>query len=245
MKDKITLKEFFESKDKLVIRCDTEEKANKLLKEFDKLGKNWWTGEGYLENTCFDTYKDETCYSNAGEYEQTEHYKDENTKIYSFEDVIFEEQDKPKNLIPEIAKMLGVEIGEEFIVEKNNGKDKAKFRFLDNEFVRYDGDFLEHSEVLFDIILQKGKYTIKKLPKKPQLTDAERVILENLPKEYKWIARDKNGYLYVYADKPEKNNFIYKVQKTYYEFGMFNHLFQFIKWEDEEPYNIEELLKGE
>ena len=28
-------------------------------------------------------------------------------------------------------------------------------------------------------------------------------------------------------------------------FEFFNHLFQFIKWEDEEPYNIEDLLKGE
>ena len=26
---------------------------------------------------------------------------------------------------------------------------------------------------------------------------------------------------------------------------LFDHLFQFIKWEDEEPYFIEDLLKGE
>lgn len=35
---KITLTEFWNSKEQLVIHCDTEDKANKLLKTFDKLG---------------------------------------------------------------------------------------------------------------------------------------------------------------------------------------------------------------
>lgn len=66
------------------------------------------------------------------------------------------------------------------------------------------------------------------------LSEAERIILENIDKEYKWIARDCESDLYVQNEKHEVNYL-----------RTFNHLFQFIKWEDKEAYNIEELLKGE
>lgn len=82
-------------------------------------------------------------------------------------------------------------------------------------------------------------------PDKPKLTEDEKAILRNLPKEYKYTARDENEELYIYCTKPEKN----KVLEHWYggcdyeEFDLFKHLFQFIKWEDEEPYLIEDLLK--
>ena len=89
-------------------------------------------------------------------------------------------------------------------------------------------------------------YWLKAEHKEPiKLSDAERVILENVDKEYKWIARDKNGYLKASEDKPEKECVTWERCYGYISMGAFNHLFQFIKWEDEEPHNIEELLKGE
>ena len=97
-----------------------------------------------------------------------------------------------------------------------------------------------------DIMKVYKDYTCKELlweRKDPKITKDEKVILRNLPKEYKWIARDKNGCLYVYASKPEK------VIAIWGGSGLpmipFDHLFQFIKWEDEEPYLIEELLGEE
>lgn len=36
-------------------------------------------------------------------------------------------------------------------------------------------------------------------------TDIEKRILERTNKSYKWIARDKNGYLYIYDTKPYKD----------------------------------------
>ena len=78
------------------------------------------------------------------------------------------------------------------------------------------------------------------------LSEAERIILENIDKDYKWIARDKDLELYVYKNKTNK---YYKkwrwVPEGTRSFRQFNHLFQFITWKDSEPYNIEELLKGE
>ncbi len=38
----------------------------------------------------------------------------------------------------------------------------------------------------------------------PKLNEAERVILENVPKEYKWIARDKSKRIFLYLEKPFK-----------------------------------------
>ena len=76
---------------------------------------------------------------------------------------------------------------------------------------------------------------------KPTLSEAERVILENIDKDYRWICRDKKYGLYVYHYKPKREGTIWIGSCG--NFNAFNHLFQFITWEDSEPYNIEELLK--
>lgn len=78
---------------------------------------------------------------------------------------------------------------------------------------------------------------------KIKLSDAERVILENLDKKYEWIARDEDDDLFVYKNKPYKGPTDWRELEDEQELSAFNHLFQFIKWEDEAPYNIEELLK--
>ena len=99
----------------------------------------------------------------------------------------------------------------------------------------------------FDIIKVYKDYTCKKLlwerKETPKLTEDEKVILRNLPKEYKWIARDKNNCIFIYINRPVKSDFwLNACDSTRLAFP---HLFQFIKWEDEEPYSIEDLLKGE
>lgn len=75
-----------------------------------------------------------------------------------------------------------------------------------------------------------------------KLTDGEKAILRNLPKKYKWIARDKNNNLYLYVDNPCKIGDDWSSDE-FDIFKVYNNLFKFIKWEDEETYSIEELLK--
>ena len=76
-----------------------------------------------------------------------------------------------------------------------------------------------------------------------KLSDAERVILENIDKKYKWLVRERCGALFIQTDMEKP----YKDDEGWHGYGVeldfFNHLFQFIKWEDENPYSIEELLK--
>lgn len=80
--------------------------------------------------------------------------------------------------------------------------------------------------------------------KKLQLTDDEKVILRNLPKKFKWIARDKTLYtLFVYEKKPEKRGISWTVDSGRHAVFSFEHIFSEIKWEDTEPWLIEDLLK--
>lgn len=86
--------------------------------------------------------------------------------------------------------------------------------------------------------------------KQPKLTQAERVILENVPKVYKWIARDeKYSALYLYKGRPYKwggklgDKWSCSITNYYLDFNAFNHLFSMVKWKDEEPTLIEDLLK--
>lgn len=101
-----------------------------------------------------------------------------------------------------------------------------------------DLTFINNTYPELDIMKVYNDYTLKELlweRKEPiKLSNDEKVILKNISKEYKWIAKDKSGYLILYKE-------LYNGMST----KLFNHLFQSIKWEDEEPYFIEDLLKGE
>ena len=82
---------------------------------------------------------------------------------------------------------------------------------------------------------------------KSLLSEDERVILRNLDKRWKWIARDLScSKLYIYEEKPIKDDGYWKnrLEQKWLLFSIFDHLFQFIKWTDNEPYNIKELLEG-
>ena len=83
-KYKITLSEFWNSKDKLAIHCDTEEKANKFIKESNKTNK-WGDFGNYYKD-----YKEKTCYSNDSDYYDLNSYKEDNYTIYEFYEVDLE-----------------------------------------------------------------------------------------------------------------------------------------------------------
>ena len=79
--------------------------------------------------------------------------------------------------------------------------------------------------------------------KKVILTDDEIVILKNIDKSWAYIAREKSGELCLATDNMRKSYYYWDTDGTMDSLYWFNHLFQFIKWEDEEPYDIDDLLK--
>ena len=134
----------------------------------------------------------------------------------------------------DLCRLLGVEEGEEF---KFEGYEytyiiKKQFLYILNE------DRYSHLEVN-DLINKE----IIKLPKKKEFTDDELCIFRLIPKEYEWCARDKSKTLFLYKNKPIKDNsfigmWIDSNADDSLSLKAFSHLFQSISYKDEEPIYI-------
>lgn len=74
-----------------------------------------------------------------------------------------------------------------------------------------------------------------------------RRVLKQLRKDYKWIAKDEDGTVYVYKYKPSKKekswlNFESDCKNLTEIFA--DSLFDWLSWNDEKPVNFREILKG-
>lgn len=82
---------------------------------------------------------------------------------------------------------------------------------------------------------------------KPKISESDRQFLNYLPEKYKYIARDRNNFLYAYDSKVEKNDKCW-IGASFYttmDIAAFKISFPMVKWEDEEPWLIEDLKKLE
>ena len=75
-----------------------------------------------------------------------------------------------------------------------------------------------------------------------KINKKEYEILKSLGDEWKWIARDKNGYVYIHDSKPHKFHLPFCGGWEGDSWMDINGDFSFIQWEDESPYNIQELI---
>ena len=121
-----------------------------------------------------------------------------------------------------LAKCIGngfLKFAEEHLNEINFNGDPSKF---------------------VDWLLEEYKEPIK-------LTLHEKCILESLPNDYKYIARDENGDLCIYKHEPLKYQGVWILQAGHNGLRileLFNHLFKFIKWEDNVAYKVEDILNN-
>ena len=77
----------------------------------------------------------------------------------------------------------------------------------------------------------------------PKINKEEYEVLKDLDDRWKWIARDElRNSVYVFYKKPNKYSTYWEDEDMIYE-QIDENLFQFIKWEDDEPYNIQELIE--
>lgn len=152
------------------------------------------------------------------------------------------------------GNVVEIKCGQKFLyhnIDRSKILNIRGYNYL--ELNRYDENFNRkagNSEI-FDIVKVYRDYTCEEVlwerKKKPGLTDVEKAILRNyLSKGYKWIARDKSDYIYVYITKPLTMSNTLWISPYAYSYGCnipFERLFQFIKREYEEPYSIEDLLE--
>lgn len=126
----------------------------------------------------------------------------------------------------------------DFSMSKDKHTIKKCLGVCDDCFFHEKGDHCSNIKVKW--LLSEYKEPIK-------LSRLEHELLKFIDNEgYKYIARDNcGGVLFRYPKKPTKN--------IYGEWGkggicsdlrMFNDLFQFVKWEDEEPRSIKDILES-
>ena len=149
------------------------------------------------------------------------------------------------------------------IIELRDGRRFIKTCIEGFEFIRLDytsatstaifplsefEDYLKGSNITLDIVKVYEDYTLKKVlwgRKEFVVSTDEKTILRILPKQFKWIVRSYENILFLYEDKPQKTRYYWESSKGDIENLMvFNHLFEYIKWEDELPTLIEDLLKN-
>lgn len=84
---------------------------------------------------------------------------------------------------------------------------------------------------------------------KPTITSKEKKFLDTLVPKCKYIARDCNNRLYIHYKKPIRDDSVeaWLSDSRYYyvSIDIFDIMFDFIKWEDEKPWSIDDLKKLE
>lgn len=134
------------------------------------------------------------------------------------------------------------------IVEVACGGDKIAVTKEGERVVRCSN--IDCSECLFERIncVDKiRKWAESEYIEKPVISKRDRAFLDYLREEYKFVARDKNGKLFVCQAQPRKRE-----KYWYLSHGHclnlnrnFNVDFPMVKWEDDEPWLIEDLKKLE
>ena len=141
--------------------------------------------------------------------------------------------------------ILDVKEEEEFRISVYG--DSSIYRFHNGELEYYDDVYDKWKSALISVNAILDSEIIK-LPKKKQFTDDELCILRNIDKEYKWITKDRSGEMWIYADKPKKEDNVWNWTKicSFKSLEMIkNSLFTEIKWEDEEPVYIDDYVDRE
>lgn len=139
---------------------------------------------------------------------------------------------------------------------------------------RFKKEILEKSNVVFDFSISKDRHTIEKClgvcnncifcnigehcsnvkvkwllseyKEYVKLTRFEHDVLKHLLEktQYRFIARERNDTIYIYERKPKKGSDAWEIISGMRNFNLFINLFPFIKWEDEEPTSIEDVLNN-
>ena len=137
---------------------------------------------------------------------------------------------------------------------------------------RFKKEILEKSNVVFDFSISNDRHTIEKCLgvcdncifcnigehcsnvkvkwllseyKEPvKLTRFEQDVLKHLIEktQYRFIVREKSDNIYIYKRKPKKGIGAWDSSTGMLNLNVFINLFPFIKWEDEEPTSIKDVL---
>lgn len=144
----------------------------------------------------------------------------------------------------DLCKLLGVEEGEEFVIETKDGwYNDLKYKIENNIIKVATIKYSVYSQSSFGLNDFKLIEKIIKLPKKKEFTDDELCILRNIDKKYKWIARDKRNTLYVFKkDEPFTTGTVWNNYSGGYARFPYDDIFKSISWEDKKAIRIDDYV---
>ena len=133
-------------------------------------------------------------------------------------------------------------------------EDGDKYLFLEGRFInnRFWCDTDAKIFKIFEIrqayslgdMLAFGKGLDLVWERKPELSEVERIILENLYRDFNYITRDESGELWLFENRPIKKDYSWDLLNGFGEnFNLYKHFFKMVKWEDNEPTLISDLLE--
>ena len=124
--------------------------------------------------------------------------------------------------------------GYEFCIESCGGVEHVKVK-------RESGEWCDVNLTMMEILIHLAPAGIIHLP--PPLTDEQREQLKAIwTLGGKWIAKDIDGTLYAYIQKPEKGNCVWLTGgKCFYILDSL-HVASLVSWSDPEPYDIAKAL---
>lgn len=91
---------------------------------------------------------------------------------------------------------------------------------------------------------EKMKWLLSEYKEPVKLTRFEQDVLKHLIEktQYRFIVREKSDSIYIYKRKPKKGIGAWDSSTGMLNLNVFINLFPFIKWEDEEPTSIKDVL---
>lgn len=145
----------------------------------------------------------------------------------------------------DLCRLFGVEEGEEFKVDAYvNWFSNFKYKIRDNTLLH--SKLRENDFTVCSLSLNELKYIkeIIKLPKKKQFSQDTLNFFKMIDKKYKWIAKDKDGEVCIYINKPKKEDVSWDNFSLYKPLDIIkDSLFDEILWEDEEPIYIDDYVE--
>lgn len=110
------------------------------------------------------------------------------------------------------------------------------------------GKHIGYSQSCFDRLRE---WSESEYVEKPTITSKDKMFLDLILSKWKYISRDKDKNLYVFDSLPSKGDNGWRIENIlmcdYCNISKkpFGDMFDFIKWEDEKPWSIEDLKKLE
>ena len=140
------------------------------------------------------------------------------------------------NKMLDLCKIFEVEEGEKFKID-----GYEDIYFIENGYLYYIGDCGEKKSYL-NINDVAGKNIIK-LPKKKEFSQETLNFFKCIDKKFEWIAKDKDGEVCIYINKPKKEDVSWDNFSLYKPLDIIKYsLFDEILWEDEEPIYIDDYV---